>query len=135
MKNRSNFAIFGLKLSSVAPLQLETWNFLQMTAIGIQKNAGKKFWNFSQNFALSRLNWSKLQKSQKRVPWICFERHGTSHAARSNYQDPKSSIGIEKCWKLTKWRPIKCRFLTFFGKMVKMRHLYILWTSRHCTCS
>ena len=56
-----------------------------------------------------------LANLPKRVTYLSTKSHGTLHPARSRYQDSKSSIGIEKCWKLTKWRPKMCRFLTFFG--------------------
>ena len=43
-----------------------------------------------------------LAKWPKRVTHLYSESHGTAYPARPSYQEPKSSIGFEKCWKLTK---------------------------------
>ena len=41
-------------------------------------------------------------KMAKRVTYLYSESHGTAYPARPSYQEPKSSIGFEKYWKLTK---------------------------------
>ena len=45
-------------------------------------------------FDVFLLFWAKWSK---RVIYLSTESHGTAYQASPSYQDPKSSIGIEKC--------------------------------------
>ena len=56
----------------------------------------------AQNVSIFDVFWLFWAKWPKRVTYLYSESHGTAYPARPSYQEPKSSIGFEKCWKLTK---------------------------------
>ena len=56
----------------------------------------------AQNVSIFDVLWFFWAKWSKRVTYLSTESHGTAYQARPSYQEPKSSIGFEKYWKLTK---------------------------------
>ena len=51
----------------------------------------------AQNVLIFDVFWLFWAKWSKRVTYLSTESHGTAYQARPSYQDPKSSIGTEKC--------------------------------------
>ena len=51
----------------------------------------------AQNVSIFDVFWLFWAKRSKRVTYLSTESRGTAYQARPNYQDSKSSIGIEKC--------------------------------------
>ena len=86
----------------------------------------------TQKVSIFDVFWLFLAKWSKRVTYLSTESHGTAYQARPSYQDPKSSIGIEKCWKLTKWRPKSVDSLRYFGQISKTRSLNMLIMASYC---
>ena len=70
--------------------------------------------------------WRFLGKMAKRVTYLSTETLSTVYLARSRYPNPKSSIGIEECWKLAKRWPKMCWFFyVFMAFLNKMASNYL----------
>ena len=51
----------------------------------------------AQNVSIFDVFWLFWAKWPKRVTYLSIETHGTAYQARTSYQNPESSIRIEKC--------------------------------------
>ena len=133
-QNVSIFDVFWQNGQNASPIYL-----LNLTALHIKLDQVTRILNL-QSESKNVENWRNggpksvdflrfFGKMAKRVTYLYSESHGTAYPARPSYQEPKSSIGFEKCWKLTKWRSKKCWFFTFFLFILTKLPQHGIWLS------
>ena len=129
-QNVSIFDVFWQNGQNASPIYLLNLTALhikldQVTRILLQSES-KNVENWRNGGPKSVYFLRFLGKMAKRVTYLSTETLSTVYLARSRYPNPKSSIGIEECWKLAKRWPKMCWFFyVFMAFLNKMASNYL----------